>query len=151
MNNISSNDLINIHGTAIMINDTGVLLRGSSGSGKSLLALQLLDLFSPKSLLIADDRVDILAKNNEIYMLTPKNIGGLIELRGRGVIKKEYIKKAKLHLIIDLVAEFDRYPEQDEFFTIVQGVNIPRCPVPNRQTIDSMHQILLIKAALNLL
>ncbi len=143
--------LINIHASAIIINNKGVLVRGESGSGKSLLALQCLDVFERKSALVADDRVDISVENSEIYMHTPKNIEGLIELRGRGVIKKEYVKKARLDLIVDLVDEFDRYPEEDEFFIALQGIKLPRCPIPNRQIIDNMHQILLLKHALSLL
>ncbi len=144
-------NLLNIHASAIIINNKGILVRGESGSGKSLLVLQCLDVFDKKSALIADDRVDISLENGEIYMHTPKNIEGLIELRGRGVIKKEHENRAKLDLIIDLVDEFDRYPQEDEFFITLKGIKFPRCPIPNRQIIDNIHQILLLKYALSLL
>ena len=45
-----------IHATAVLLDGKGVVLRGPSGSGKSDLALRLID---EGAILIADDRVDV--------------------------------------------------------------------------------------------
>jgi serine kinase of HPr protein (carbohydrate metabolism regulator) len=47
-----------IHGTCIAIDETAVIFLGPSGSGKSDLALRLID---EGATLIADDRIDISA------------------------------------------------------------------------------------------
>jgi len=138
----------NIYATALVINGKGILIRGKQGYGKSLLTLELLDYFKEKSSLIADDRVDIVIENNVIFMSPPKNIAGLIELHGRGIISLPYQEKAQLNLIVDLVEKTTRMPEKGEFFATIEGMQYARCPIPKRKLTDSSHQILLIKQAL---
>jgi serine kinase of HPr protein (carbohydrate metabolism regulator) len=140
-----------IHATGIVLGDTGILIRGPSGAGKSLLALELISRWIARgheALLVADDRVGIAVEAETLMMAAPASIAGRIELRGRGIIIRPYRQKARLHLVVDLVTALERMPEEAEFTTVLAGVTLARCPVPNRAATDSGHQMLLVEAAL---
>ena len=81
-------------------------------------------------------------------MRSPKSIGGLIELRGRGIVHRPHLAMASLHLVVDLVDDLIRMVEEDQLRTELLGVSLARCPVPRRGTVDSSHQLLLIREAI---
>lgn len=142
---------LNIHGTAIVLGGAGVLLRGPSGSGKSLLALALLDRWAARGLdaaLVADDRVDLLAGAEGLTMAAPAPIAGLIELRGRGILSRPHRSPAPLHLLIDLVPELVRMPESHAFTDELLGLAVARAPVPQAGQIGLEHQMLLVSEAI---
>ncbi|RYE82698.1 MAG: HPr kinase/phosphorylase, partial [Hyphomicrobiales bacterium] len=65
----------NLHATGLVLGDTGLILRGRSGAGKSLLALELLDAWEARGLsakLVSDDRIDLVAENGGLVMLAPR-------------------------------------------------------------------------------
>lgn len=140
-----------IHGTALVLGQTGVLLRGRSGAGKSLLALALLERWALRGLaagLVSDDRVILEIVDGAIVMAAPQALAGLIELRGRGIIAGPDQGPARLDLVIDLVAELVRMPEESAFTTTILGVTLAAAPVPAGQIIGLEHQLLLVSAAL---
>lgn len=142
---------LNIHGTAIVLGGAGVLLRGPSGSGKSLLALALLDRWAARGLdaaLVADDRVDLIAEAEGLTMAALAPIAGLIELRGRGIISRPYRGPVPLHLLIDLVPELVRMPESHAFTGELLGLSVARAPVPQAGQIGLEHQMLLVSEAI---
>lgn len=145
---------LNIHGTGLVLDGAGVLMRGPSGSGKSLLALELLDRQAARGapgMLVADDRVDLTVEDDAIVMRPPKTIAGLVELRGRGIVRRPFAASAKLDLLVDLVDEQTRMLEEEALTTDLLGVTLPRCPVPRRGVTDSAHQMLLVAEALDAL
>ena len=95
-----------VHGTAIALEDKGVLLIGPSGSGKSDLALRLID---SGATLISDDQTICQRRNDEIFLFPHKKINGLIEVRGVGIIKVPFIKDVKLKMIVQLI---DKQPQE---------------------------------------
>ena len=95
-----------VHGTAIALEDKGVLLIGPSGSGKSDLALRLID---SGATLISDDQTICQRRNDEIFLFPHKKINGLIEVRGVGIIKVPFIEDVKLKMIVQLI---DKQPER---------------------------------------
>lgn len=101
-----------IHGTALSIKGEGILIRGASGSGKSDLALRLINAASAR--LIADDRVNLSADGSTILMSPPPEIAGLLEVRGLGAAEIGCEADIPLRLIIDLkpAAEIERMPER---------------------------------------
>ncbi|KQV08649.1 HPr kinase/phosphatase C-terminal domain-containing protein [Devosia sp. Root105] len=144
-------DSLNIHATGLVLGGTGLILRGPSGSGKSLLALDLLEQWEARglpALLVSDDRVVIVAGNGEVSMRPAPIIEGLIELRGRGIVRRPFAAEARLHLVIDLVETLERMLEEDALVTELGGVTLPRCPVPRAGVIDARHQLLLIREAI---
>ena len=144
----------NIHATGLVLGTTGLILRGASGAGKSLLALELIDEWEARGLagkLVSDDRIDIEATPQGLVMHAPRAIEGLIELRGRGIVERPFLRKAALHLVVDLVDTLERMVEEDQLATTLEGVSIARCPVPRAGKVDSRHQLLLIREALRAL
>ena len=143
--------MVNLHGTGLVLGGIGVMVRGHSGAGKSLLALQLLDAWRDRgqtSFLIADDRLDIEVADGRLVMSAPQNIAGLIELRGRGIVKRPSQQTARLDLIVDMTDELIRFLEEEDFVTDLEGIRVARCPVPERGVVDSAHQMLLVSEAL---
>jgi HPr kinase/phosphorylase len=93
-----------IHATAVAIltvaGPRAVLLRGPSGSGKSDLALRLIDAGAQ---LIADDQSELHRRDGLVVVRAPPAIAGLIEVRGIGIVRVEPLAEAPLGLIADLL------------------------------------------------
>ncbi len=102
-----------VHGTCVELFGLGVLLRGPSGSGKSALALRLID---GGARLVADDQVVLTAEAGRIRAAAPTRIAGRIEARGVGIVQVATIEAAPVALVVDLVAPTDvaRLPEPSE-------------------------------------
>lgn len=101
-----------IDGTCVEISGLGVLLLGPSGSGKSSLALRLID---GGARLIADDHVEVEAADGILRTAPPATIAGLIEVRGVGLMRVPWQAEGRLDLVIDLVpeGEVERLPEAE--------------------------------------
>ncbi|HEX4113434.1 MAG TPA: HPr kinase/phosphatase C-terminal domain-containing protein [Stellaceae bacterium] len=102
--------MILLHGTAIALNGEGILLRGPSGSGKSDLALRLVD---GGAKLIADDQTELRDIGGAARLSAPATIAGRIEVRGVGIVVVPHQASAPLRLVVDLepAATIERLPE----------------------------------------
>ena len=94
---------LTVHGTAIAWLGKGVLLLGPSGSGKSDLALRLLD---AGAMLVADDLVRLEAVGGRLVARAPGS-HGLIELRGQGLFRQPAEGEAGIDLVIRLAPRTD--------------------------------------------
>lgn len=99
---------VNIHASCVAIASKGVLILGDSGSGKSDLALRLID---DGARLVADDRTELYAARGRLCARAPKSIAGLIEVRGLGVIALPFAKSVPLALAVKLGALPKRLPD----------------------------------------
>ena len=97
-----------VHGTAISIGGHAVLIMGESGSGKSDLALRLID---RGAILISDDVVFLETRDNAPILTVAPNIAGKIEVRGVGIFDVNFIASAPLRLIVQFIDAPDRLPE----------------------------------------
>lgn len=93
-----------IHGTCVEVDGLGVLLCGPPGSGKSDLALRLID---EGARLVADDYTELSLANGALSARAPETIRDLIEVRGVGVLKIGAALQATLGVVIDLVEKED--------------------------------------------
>ena len=111
-----------VHATAVAIGGRAVLLRGPSGSGKSDLALRLID---AGARLVADDRSELRRDGDALMIRAPATIAGLIEARGVGILRVAPLADAPLALIADLVAPdaVERLPEPRS--ETILGLSIP--------------------------
>jgi len=102
------------HGTCVEIDGAAVLLRGASGSGKSDLALRLIDAAGAR--LVADDQVELRARQGALVASAPAAIAGRIEVRGVGILEVASVSEACVVLVADLVPPemIERLPEPDE-------------------------------------
>ena len=149
-----SHNIHNIHATGIVLDGIGVILRGPPGSGKSVLALDLLDWWEARGLparLVSDDRVEIIAENGQLSMHPAPNIAGLIELRGRGIVSRPHVDAARVDLVVDLVETLERMLEDEALTTELFGVSVARAPVPQAGIVDGRHQSLLVREAIRTL
>jgi serine kinase of HPr protein (carbohydrate metabolism regulator) len=146
------NERSNVHATGLVLGRVGLMLRGPSGWGKSLLALMLIDAWRARgeeARLVADDRIDLEATPGGLVMHAPASIAGLVELRGRGIVRRPYVAKAPVHLVVDFVEKLERMVEEEALATEVLGVALPRCPVPKAGVIELAHQLLLVAEAVD--
>src|SRR5258708_9931888 len=95
-----------VHATSVAMrlgrNWRAVLLRGPSGSGKSDLALRLIE---AGARLIADDQTVLVRQGEVVIAGPPARIAGLIEARGVGIVKlgrDQLVRRAAVALLIDL-------------------------------------------------
>jgi len=102
--------MIRVHGTCVAIDGDAVLLRGEPGSGKSDLALRLID---GGARLVADDQTELVRRGAAVVAAAPAAIAGRIEVRGVGILACSSIASAPLRLVVDLVAagNVERLPE----------------------------------------
>ncbi len=141
----------NVHGTGLLLGSTGLLLRGPSGAGKSVLALSLLDRWEGRGLpafLVSDDRVDLVQTGRDLSMKAPETLAGLIELRGRGIVRRPHKSLVTLNLVIDLVPELVRMLEEDAMVTEIAGYTLARAPIPAADVVGVSHQVLLVLEAM---
>ncbi|MEO8558366.1 MAG: HPr kinase/phosphatase C-terminal domain-containing protein [Rhodospirillales bacterium] len=114
-----------IHATAIAIGRSGVLLTGPSGSGKSDLALRLID---GEARLIADDQTVLSVKAGRLMASAPATLLGKIEMRGMGIVKLsglQMTQQAPIVLLVELVApdQIERMPEPERRELL--GISLP--------------------------
>lgn len=110
-----------MHATAVAIDGQGVLLLGPSGSGKSDLALRLIDRGAQ---LISDDAVPIEVRNGLPVLLAPANIAGKLEVRGIGIVSADHIASAPLRLMVQIANQLERMPP-DDIAGVMAGYSVP--------------------------
>jgi HPr kinase/phosphorylase len=123
-----------VHASAVQVGDIGILIRGPSGAGKSRLAFDLILAGRagniPHTHLVGDDRILLCAENGRIGMRPAGELEGLIEIRGLGIRRCDFVAQAALGLVVDLAADdAARMPEPDALATLLYGIKIPRIPV----------------------
>jgi HPr kinase/phosphorylase len=122
----------NIHASAVVVGEAGIVIRGRSGRGKSALALALIDIASMHGLfgrLVGDDRVLIRACGGRILLSGAPNTLSLIERRGIGLERVPFEPAAVARLIVDLLDEGEsaaRMPEASDETAMLAGIRLPR-------------------------
>jgi serine kinase of HPr protein (carbohydrate metabolism regulator) len=110
-----------IHATCVAINNWAVLIQGKSGSGKSDLALRLID---RGAVLVSDDYTALTAHEGTLIASAPARIKGKIEVRGIGIIDCVSRNDVQVALIINLDQAVERLPETTAHLTFL-GIALP--------------------------
>jgi serine kinase of HPr protein (carbohydrate metabolism regulator) len=110
-----------VRGTSVAIEGRAVLIEGQSGSGKSDLALRLID---RGAVLVSDDYTMLVRDKQALNARPAANIAGQIEVRGIGILTLPHVETAPLALIVRLVDTPERLPFDDAARKIA-GVAIP--------------------------
>lgn len=134
--------MTNIHGTAVELFGKAVLLRGQPGSGKSDLALKLID---RGATLISDDQIRIEKEGGSLFLSAPKSIANLLEIRGLGIIYFDCLDHVCLALVVDLSRDsiFERLPEPCS--CEIEGCKFPQLKLDAKR--ESLHIIIELAMA----
>jgi hypothetical protein len=96
-----------IHATCVAIDGQGVVMIGPSGSGKSDLALRLID---RGAMLVADDRCELNLSSGVLMCGPPAALAGKIEVRGIGIMERPWQAPVPVRLAVRLVDHYPRMP-----------------------------------------
>jgi serine kinase of HPr protein (carbohydrate metabolism regulator) len=136
---------LNMHATAIVLGERGVMVAGPSGSGKTALGLALVEKFRAAgrfARLVADDQVFLSAYQGRLVCNAPSTIAGLVEVRGLGPVPAEHEAASAVDLLVRLVPvnEVERFPEHAS--ELLLGCSVPRLMLAQRETAAAMPAIL---------
>ena len=123
-----------VHASAVKVGHRAVLIRGASGTGKSRLAFDLILAGRagqiPPAVLVGDDRVHLTVRQGQLVVHPARELAGLIEIRGLGIRRCDFVEDAIVGLVVDLAApDAERMPPPEAFQTQISGTKIPRIPV----------------------
>ncbi len=126
------NQQTNLHGTCLRVGGRGVLIIGPPGSGKSDLALRLIDApgygisANPmRSELVSDDQVIVARQGTVLVASAPASILGKLEVRGLDIVELETVPSVDLTLVVRLLpqAGIERLPGALTFEIL--GLSLP--------------------------
>lgn len=110
-----------LHASTIAKDGRAVLITGPSGSGKSDLALRLLD---RGFTLVSDDQTIVRKDGDRLLASAPPTIAGKLEVRGIGIVEVERINDVPVALILELTSDIQRLPDDSRERPIL-GVPLP--------------------------
>ena len=110
-----------VHASTVAVDGRAVLITGPSGSGKSDLALRLLD---RGFTLVSDDQTIVRREGSRLVASAPPNIAGKLEIRGVGIVEMETVENVPVALVVQLTSEIERLPDERRERPVL-GVNLP--------------------------
>lgn len=108
--------------TCVAIGGRGLLIDGPSGSGKSSLALALID---RGAVLVGDDGVMIAERSGQLLVSPHPNTIGKLEVRNLGILDFPTAPPVPAALFVRLSDRAPRYVDQPEWIEI-ENVRLPR-------------------------
>ena len=119
MNRLLSSETV--HASTVALEGRAVLISGPSGSGKSDLALRLLE---RGFTLVSDDQTIVRRDGDRLIASSPPTIKGKLEIRGIGSVDMESVNDVPIGLYVELTSEITRLPD-DRRERPVLGVQLP--------------------------
>ena len=110
-----------LHASTVALNGRAVLIMGPSGSGKSDLALRLID---RGFTLVSDDQTIVKKQGGKLLASAPSNIRGKLEIRGVGIVDMEMTDNAPIALAVELNSDITRMPDDSRERPML-GIGIP--------------------------
>jgi serine kinase of HPr protein (carbohydrate metabolism regulator) len=110
-----------VHASTVATDGRAVVILGPSGSGKSDLALRLLD---RGFTLVSDDQTVVKKDGERLVASAPPNIAGKLEIRGIGIVDMETVANIPVALLVELTSEIQRLPDESRERPLL-GVKLP--------------------------
>ena len=117
-----------VHASTVATEGRAVLLGGPSGSGKSDLALRLLD---RGFTLVSDDQTVVRREGDRLIASAPPTIAGKLEVRGLGIVEMETVTDVPIALFVELTSDIERLPDENRERSIL-GVELPLISIDAR-------------------
>ena len=111
----------NLHASTVAIDGRSVLITGPSGSGKSDLALRMLD---RGFILVSDDRTILRKEGARLLASAPATIKGKLEIRGVGIVDMNSVSDVPVALAVELTSDMQRLPD-DSRERLILGIGVP--------------------------
>ena len=109
------------HASTVALDSRAVLIMGPSGSGKSDLALRLLD---RGFVLVSDDQTIVKKQGGKLIASSPLTIRGKLEIRGVGIVDMESTDNVPVALAVELTSDISRLPDDSRQRPIL-GLGVP--------------------------
>ena len=110
-----------VHASTVATDGRAVVIVGPSGSGKSDLALRLLD---RGFTLVSDDQTVVKRDGDRLVASAPPNIAGKLEIRGIGIVDMETVSNLPVALLVELTSEIQRLPDENRERPVL-GIKLP--------------------------
>ena len=110
-----------VHASTVASDGRAVVISGASGSGKSDLALPLLD---RGFALVSDDQTMLRRDGDRLIASAPSTIAGKLEIRGIGIVEMNHVDDVPVALLVVLASDIERLPDDDRERQIL-GVALP--------------------------
>ncbi len=117
-----------VHASTVATGGRAVLLGGPSGSGKSDLALRLID---RGFTLVSDDQTIVRREGDRLIASAPPTIAGKLEVRGLGIVEMETLTDVPIALFVELTSDIERLPDENRERSIL-GVELPLISIDAR-------------------
>ena len=117
-----------VHASTVATGGRAVLLSGPSGSGKSDLALRLID---RGFTLVSDDQTIVRREGDRLIAKAPPTIAGKLEVRGLGIVEMETVTDVPIALFVELTSDIERLPDENRERSIL-GVELPLISIDAR-------------------
>jgi len=115
-----------IHATCVAIDGHAVLIEGASGTGKSDLALRLID---RGATLVSDDYTCLVRRKGSLIARPPATLAGRMEVRGIGILAMPHVTDVPVALLVAITAAPPRMPAAGRR-RLVAGVEVREIALP---------------------